>query len=32
MSAVLTRKDANIDQLLADAEAKVNKLLAARLT
>ncbi|NAS24857.1 extracellular solute-binding protein [Herbidospora sp. NEAU-GS84] len=29
MSAVLTRKDANIDELLADAEEKVNKLLAA---
>ncbi|GAA5083174.1 multiple sugar transport system substrate-binding protein [Thermocatellispora tengchongensis] len=28
MSAVLTRKDANIDQLLADAEAKANKVLA----
>ncbi|GAA4057278.1 ABC transporter substrate-binding protein [Actinomadura miaoliensis] len=28
MSAVLTRKDANIDQLLADAEKKVNALLA----
>ncbi|WP_084959210.1 extracellular solute-binding protein [Thermoactinospora rubra] len=27
MSAVLTRQDANIDQLLADAEAKVNALL-----
>jgi len=28
MSAVLTREDANIDQLLADAEKKVNALLA----
>ncbi|MBB2914423.1 multiple sugar transport system substrate-binding protein [Streptosporangium becharense] len=29
MSAVLTRQDADIDQLLADAEAKANKVLAA---
>ncbi|MEO3861955.1 extracellular solute-binding protein [Acrocarpospora sp. B8E8] len=29
MSAVLTRQDANVDELLADAESKVNKLLAA---
>ncbi len=28
MSAVLTRKDANIDRLLADAEAKVDRVLA----
>ncbi|MCG5218531.1 extracellular solute-binding protein [Streptosporangium soli] len=28
MSAVLTRQDANIDELLADAEAKANKVLA----
>jgi ABC-type glycerol-3-phosphate transport system substrate-binding protein len=28
MSAVLTRRDANVDQLLADAEAKANKVLA----
>ncbi|WP_232326591.1 extracellular solute-binding protein [Microbispora sp. ATCC PTA-5024] len=30
MSAVLTRKDANVDQLLSDAEAKVNSLLASK--
>ncbi len=30
MSAVLTRKDADIDQLLSDAEAKVNSLLASK--
>jgi len=30
MSAVLTRKDANIDQLLSDAESKVNSLLASK--
>ncbi|MEV6865867.1 extracellular solute-binding protein [Streptosporangium subroseum] len=30
MSAVLTRQDANIDQLLADAETKVNSLLASK--
>ncbi|WP_214411638.1 extracellular solute-binding protein [Sphaerisporangium fuscum] len=30
MSAVLTRQDANIDQLLSDAEAKVNALLAKK--
>ncbi|MFI6297187.1 extracellular solute-binding protein [Nonomuraea sp. NPDC050790] len=30
MSAVLTRQDANIDQLLADAEAKVNALLSKK--
>ncbi|MFC4529237.1 extracellular solute-binding protein [Sphaerisporangium dianthi] len=28
MSAVLTRKDANVDQLLSDAEKKVNNILA----
>ncbi len=28
MSAVLTRQDADIDKLLADAEAKANKVLA----
>jgi hypothetical protein len=28
MSAVLTRPDADIDQLLADAEAKANRVLA----
>jgi multiple sugar transport system substrate-binding protein len=30
MSAVLSRKDADIDQLLAEAETKVNNLLAAK--
>ncbi|WP_345397342.1 hypothetical protein [Nonomuraea salmonea] len=30
MSGVLSRKDADIDQLLADAESKVNSLLAAK--
>ncbi|GAA4563235.1 extracellular solute-binding protein [Planotetraspora kaengkrachanensis] len=30
MSAVLTRKDANVDQLLSDAEAKVNSMLASK--
>ncbi|GGL51305.1 ABC transporter substrate-binding protein [Planomonospora parontospora] len=30
MSAVLTRKDADVDRLLADAEAKVNALLAKK--
>jgi multiple sugar transport system substrate-binding protein len=28
MSAVLTRKDADIDKLLTDAEGKANKILA----
>jgi multiple sugar transport system substrate-binding protein len=28
MSAVLTRKDADIDKLLGDAESKANKILA----
>ena len=28
MSAVLTRKDADIDKLLSDAESKANKILA----